>query len=189
MQPWSEPVVLLAPTSTVVDIDELALHVRQDSSDDDDTLQGLIYATERACEKLAGRVFVERTLGLYLDRWPCDAEILLPYPPLQEILGFTYYTETGETLEFAPELYEVDTIREPGRLVLKRNSTWPADILRAVNGIFIEYVAGYGEPSDVPENFRLACKKAAQWHYQHPGADEMPRGVQDLLNLEVCYHA
>jgi uncharacterized phiE125 gp8 family phage protein len=62
--------------------------------------------------------------------------------------------------------YLVDTVREPGRIVLKDGKSWPADTLREVNGVVVRYVAGYGaEPKHVPEAIRMWMKvQLGHWY-------------------------
>ena len=44
----------------------------------------------------------------------------------------------------------MDTASEPGRLVLSASGSWPTG-LRPANAIEIEFVAGYGDASAVPD--------------------------------------
>ena len=51
---------------------------------------------------------------------------------------------------FSSSNYLVDTASNPGRVALNQNSVWPTG-LRSVNAVEIEFTAGYGTATDVPE--------------------------------------
>ena len=60
------------------------------------------------------------------------------------------------TQPLAATNYRVDTAREPGRVVLAPNGEWPSDVLDSVNGVAVEFVAGYADASAVPVTAKAA---------------------------------
>jgi len=54
--------------------------------------------------------------------------------------------------------YLVDTISEPGRVVLVYGGTWPTATLYPMNPIVITYVCGHGTPDDIFESVKQGMK-------------------------------
>lgn len=170
---YKEPRVTVLPVTEPVSLEEAAAQVKQDSSDDDTTLQALITVARELTEARTGRALISRTLQFSLDSWPRCRRIVLPYAPLSEVLSVIYYDEDGVEYTLSTDDYEVDAEREPGAIVLKRNISWPTLTLRAVNGVVIEYVAGYGEADQVPQVFKqMMLLLIASW-YQYRNQDEI----------------
>lgn len=101
------------------------------------------------------RALITQTVQLTLDEWPEGNTIWLPRPPLQSVTSIVYTDDDGDSSTFSSSSYIVDTAGTPGRIVLKRNYSWPGVTLQAANGIVITYVAGYGDTAaDVPANIK-----------------------------------
>ena len=67
------------------------------------------------------------------------------------------HKQDGSTATVVASDYIVDSASEPARVGLKVAKTWPTDALRAINGVEVEFIAGYGpDPADVPEPIRQA---------------------------------
>lgn len=84
------------------------------------------------------------------------APIVLPKPNLQSVTSVKYVKEDDTVLTVNPSLYRVDTAAEPGKIVLKNDEEWPTDELKSVNGVEVEFVAGYGAAASVPEAIKIA---------------------------------
>ena len=83
--------------------------------------------------------------------------IYVPRPPLGSVTHVKAHTQAGTTTTVAAGDYIVDDASEPGRIALKVSKTWPTNALRSINGVEIEFVAGYGPVgSDVPAPIRHA---------------------------------
>lgn len=153
------PTVLkTAPAVEPLALDELKLHLRVDHDDEDTYIEGLALAARRHVEQtILNRALITQTWNLYLDRFPGRSQIRLPYPPLQSVTG-VYYTPEGDSEQtYGAANYHVDVLSRVGRVVLEKNSAWPGDELQVVNGVRVEFVAGYGdEADDVPEEVRRA---------------------------------
>jgi uncharacterized phiE125 gp8 family phage protein len=114
-----------------------------------DTMARLISDATAYAEDTTWRALLTQTWDYYLDAWPSERHIQIPKPPLQSITG-VYYTPDGE-LEQEFTDFTVDTVAEPGKIVLNRDESWPTDTLEPVNGIRVRFVAGYGDDAeDVP---------------------------------------
>lgn len=150
-----------------------------DDSDDtqDANLVGTLRACIEACERYTRRTFVTTTWTMFKDRFPgkalpwwdgvremADTELTdltesieIPRPPLLTIVSIKAHKQDGTTTTVTASNYIVDTASEPGRVALKVTKTWPTDALRAINGVEVEFTAGYGPTgSDVPAPIREA---------------------------------
>lgn len=143
----------------------------------DANLMGVIRAATSALERYTRRAFVNTTFTLFLDRFPgrklpwwdgvrqmADTEltdltepIIVPRPPLSSITFIKAHIQDGTTTTVTATDYIVDTAREPGRVALKSSKSWPTGALRTINGVEVEFIAGYGPVgSDVPQDIRQA---------------------------------
>lgn len=174
------PQVIVAPTAYPVSLAEARLQLGIDTEDYDPRLAALIAAATAHVENATGRALIQRTYRAFLDWWPSDnldanpgtmpfpraadwweggylsSYVHLPMPPLVSIGDLITYDDSDVPTTFDPALYFADTAGAIGRLVLRSNAAWPI-VLRPVNGIQIDWTAGYGpDPGDVPETMRLA---------------------------------
>lgn len=149
--------------------------------DNDDTqdanLMGTLRACTTACERYTRRTFITTIWLMFKDRFPgkalpwwdgtremADTEltdltepIIIPRPPLLTIVSIKAHKQDGSTTTVTSTDYIVDTASEPGRVALKVSKTWPTDALQAINGVEVEFTAGYGlTGSDVPAPIREA---------------------------------
>lgn len=112
-----------------------------------------ITAARREAERISLRAFVSQTWRLLLDSFPCEGEIELPLPPLSSVTAITYLDENGDSQTVDADTYVVDASGAKGRVYLKYGESWPTTYCQP-NAVQIEFVAGYGEPADVPEDFK-----------------------------------
>ena len=149
--------------------------------DSDDTQDANLMGTLRGCvlatERYTRRTFITTTWTMFKDRFPgkalpwwdgvrqmADTEltdltesIIVPRPPLISITSIKAHKQDGNTTTVTATDYIVDSNSEPARVALKVSKTWPTDALRAINGVEVEFVAGYGPTgSDVPAPIREA---------------------------------
>lgn len=151
-------VVKTAPAVEPLTVAEAKDHLRIDHNDEDVLLNSLIMAARQHVESpLTNRSLITTTWNYYLPSFGFGSEIELPRPPLQSVTGIYYTTDGGSETEFDSSKYSVDTYSTPGRIVLNRTESWPTDELEEVNGVRIEFVAGYGDDDvDVPQAIRQA---------------------------------
>ncbi len=137
------------------------------TSTEDALLARLITAVRKQAEAETWRRFITQTWDFYLDDWPDEDFIEIPGPPLQS--AKLYYTEEGAAeVEFTD--ITVDTVSEPGRLVLNTDCSWPNVTLKDVNPIRIQFVAGYGVAAAVPEGIKTALLMMLSDLYENRGS-------------------
>ena len=135
---------------------------------EDDLLDRLITTARIITEQEIGRKLITQTLEYYLDEWPDGDEIKLPYPPLQSAT-VTYRLEGDNDYVNTLSAVDVDTISEPGRIVLQPNESWPSGTLYSDKPIKIEFVCGYGDADDVPKGIKSAILLRIEDLYEHRG--------------------
>ena len=184
-----------APASEPVTLAEAKLHLRVDFDDDDTLIAAQIASAREVVEAIARRALITQTWDLVLDAFPGVYYIDLPLPPLQSVTSVKYVDEDGNEHTFSSTYYIVDTYREPGRLVLASNASWPSNTLQETAGVRVRFVAGYGDDGDdVPAKFKQAILLLIGHYYEHRESvsDErslaiLPQGVRELLWMDRNY--
>jgi hypothetical protein len=173
----------------------------------DDTLIGnYIMAARQWAEAYTGRAFVTQTWRLWCDEWPGRDEpwwdgmrdgsvnalhvsrfIELPKSPLQSVSLVQTHDDSDVATTWAATNYFVDAGSEPGRIVLRNGAIWPVPT-RAANGIKIDFVAGYGAASAVPEAIKTAIRQIVSHWYENRGesgpeqSHDVPFVIRALLD-------
>lgn len=166
------------PLAEPLTLAEVKAHLRLDGGDEDALLLSLINTAREFLEGETGLCLIAQSWRLYLDRWPRGGVIPILKSPLQAILSVTVYDADGAG-EVSLEDHLLDGAGRPARLWLRD----PPSPSRAVNGIEIDFSAGYGEAgTDVPD----MLKRAMLIHIGHMfafrgviSADQQPAGVPD----------
>ena len=146
--------VATPPAAEPVSLDEAKQHLRVTVPDEDALIGRCIAAARRWAEAFQGRAWVSRTYRLRLERFPSGARpIALPFPPLMAVNAISYIRQDGTVVTLSPSSYQVLT-GEPAQ-VLPVNG-WPSESLAPGLPVVVEYEAGYGDTSAVPEDFKAA---------------------------------
>jgi uncharacterized phiE125 gp8 family phage protein len=172
------------PTVEPITLNEAKLNLRVNCTDDDALITALIVAARRWCEQYENRAYITQTITANTFWLP--AQIILPLPLLQSVTSVTYIDTAGDTQTLSSDLYDVDTVREPGRITRAFNATYPS-IRGDVNGVTIVYKAGYGNAStDVPQETIQAIQMLIAHYYDdREGLLPIPPAVKNMLNKRV----
>jgi len=181
--------LVTAPTAEPITTADAKAHLRVDISDDDDLIDALVVAARRQVELETWRALITQTWKVTLDAFPAGDTLRLPRPPLQSVTHIKYTPKGGSLTTFDSDSYIVDTDSEPGRIVLYSGESWPGDTLQIVNGVEIQFVAGYGDSAnDVPQELIQAMLLMIGHWYEHREevvlgsvARSIPLGVEALL--------
>jgi len=171
-----------------------AFILRAPVSLEDSLLSGFITAAREWCEGFQNRAYITQTWELLLDKFP-DSVIQIPLPPLQWAIAtdmsITYYDTALAPHVIATADYQVDVDSYKGRVCPAYGKSWPTTVLRPMNGVVVQYKAGYGDAANsVPEMVRLAIKVLAGHMYENREATdtkehpEVPFAVHSLLGLD-----
>mgnify|MGYP001382841310 CR=1 FL=1 len=154
------------PALEPVTLTEAKAWLRVDGEEEDVLILGLIQAARSYVEDFTRRALVSQTWALALDRFPCTREITLPRPPLVSVSSVEYIDSDGATQTLSADDYHVDARSEPGRVVLRATSSWPAVDCQP-NAVVVTYVAGYGTPSQVPQGIKTAIRWMIGHWFRH----------------------
>jgi uncharacterized phiE125 gp8 family phage protein len=182
--------LITPPAAEPVSLSEAKEHLRITGTDEDALITTFIEAAREYCEEYQNRAYITQTWDLSLDEFP-DSPYSLPKPPLQSISSIKYYDQDGTEDEFNASNYLVDTASVKGRVSLAYGKSWPSVGLQPMNGVIIQFIAGYGDAgSDVPERIRNAIKVLVGQIYENREATdikehlEVPFAVHALLGLD-----
>jgi uncharacterized phiE125 gp8 family phage protein len=159
MRRAESPPVLVSPTQG-------KNWLRVDYEEDDDLIESCIKAATNRVEGYLNRALIEQTWTMTLDEFPSEGYIRIPRPPLISIDTFKYIKEDETEVAVDVDIYRVDTVVEPGQIVLKNDETWPTDTLISSSGVVIEFTAGYGATvAAVPEEIIQAFRNILSVYY------------------------
>lgn len=156
------------PAIEPVTLAEAKAHLRLTRTDDDDYVAAMITAARIQVESATRRVLIDQTWRIFRDDWPADGRIDLAIAPLKSVAAITVYDADGEPTVVPPTAWLLDAAGTPARLVFTGAAPVPG---RAVNGIEIDVVAGYGLSGlSVPQPLRLAVMTlVARWYEDREG--------------------
>lgn len=163
-------ICVTGPVVEPVSVEEAKDHMRVDLADDDALIAGLITA---AREHLEGQArpqlaMITQTWQYVADGWPAGDTLVLRPWPLQSVTSVKYTDEDGTEATFSSSNYVVDTYGSPARVRLKTGVSWPTVTLQALNGLVVEFVAGYGNTSaSVPQRLRQAILLLVSHWYEN----------------------
>lgn len=165
-----------------VTLEEMKLHLRTDSAEDNELISALISAARTTVENFTRRSLMTQTFELVYDG--ASSSIEIPRPPLQEIKKIETIDENGVRSEVDPSTYYIDISgTSPGRVSLRPRYSWPEH--RGFASFIITGVAGYGnEPESVPAPIREAIKKLVAEMYENRGGSDILLGTHPLTNQQ-----
>jgi len=213
--------LITAAVQEPVTLAEQKLHSRIDISDDDTLISAYISAARGTIEKITGRRFINSTWKYWLDGFPpfinssinsnvsasIDIStspviigkyrtntIYIPIGPVSAISAIAYIDSDDNETVWSSDNYVVDTVSVPARIVKKSSVSYPTTTLRAANGVYITFIAGYGaDETEVPEDIKSTIKLLAGHYYEHRESvsditlKEMPQGIAAILAPYIMY--
>jgi len=175
-----------AQTDNAITLAELKAYLKVDSSDDDTVLGIIKQAVDSWAKEYTGRTLCTTTYQLFIDDLAdqniplqegiydgvdmnyAKNHIILPFSPVASISHVKYYSDDDTATTWATTNYRLDNASVPSRFCLKRNISYPTG-LRPTNGFEIQYVAGYGGASNVPQQIKQACLLYGTYLFEHRG--------------------
>ena len=158
------------------------------TSAEDSLINSYIKAARKHCQDFQNRQYINATMELWLDEFPCDDEIVVLPCPLVSVTSIEYYDIADVKAVMPSTDYFVDSISEPGRICLKYGKVWPFSGLREHNAVCITMVVGHGATiATVPDDARSAMLLIIGHLYEHREAvtdksmSELPMAVDSLL--------
>jgi uncharacterized phiE125 gp8 family phage protein len=164
------------PAVEPVTLSETKAHLRVDHDAEDALISGLIRAARDEVEKSTGTALIDQTWRLTLDDWPTACIVPIGRYPVKEVLSVTAYGQDGSASIVSADDYLVDATSRPARIHFGTRLT----PLKAMNGIEIDFVAGFGEAGpDVPDLLRRAILLLVGYWFEFRGvfgAQDQPIG-------------
>lgn len=170
--------LLTPPVADPVSVEKAKRRLRIDGPDEEADLADMIAECTATAEAECGRAFMLQRLALYLDEFPCGADlaIRLPRPPLIAVESVRYVDGAGDWQTLAASAYAVSTGEEPGRIVPAAGETWPATFDQP-GAVEVIYSAGYGATAaDLPAVVRGAVYAILEHRWMNRG-DEAKAGI------------
>jgi uncharacterized phiE125 gp8 family phage protein len=171
--------LIAPPQAEPLTLAEVKAHLRLDGSDEDALIVSLIKTAREFLERETGLCLIAQTWRLYLDRWPRDGVIRITKSPVQAIQSVAVYGLDGAPVQVSLEDHLLDGASRPARLWLRNTPVTG----RTVNGIEIDFSAGYGEAgTDVPDTLKRAMLTHVGQMFAFRGVvspDRQPGGVPD----------
>lgn len=191
-------VLTTSPTVDPMEISDANLHLK--TSGENDYINALIMTARGMMERYLNRSLVLQTWTGYANCW--EREFCLDYPPLLAVNSVKYYNTAGVLTTLSTSDYWVDTVSQPGRVVLGYDFTPPELQQGRPNGIVIEYTAGYRatgttaqKQAAIPEPIRHAMKILITDMYEHRGqyvignlTNKIPGYIIDLVHTYKIYN-
>lgn len=191
--PAAEPVTLAQA--------KLQCRVDDDITADDTLISALIVAARQYVEMRLKRAIVTQTWQYNLDIFPfwpvrglMGPPIALPKPPVQSISSVKYIDPSGTLQTLSTSAYYVDTMSEPARIMPVQGQPWETVNLFTPNTVQIEFVCGYGLPTDnpqtIPQSIMQAILLLVDSNYeQRAGTSDVslsmvPYAVEAMLDTE-----
>lgn len=183
-----------APQKPLLSLEEARLQCRVDTwgsppqNPEDDLLMQYVKAATAELDGVdgwLGRALVTQTWRLRLSAFPAG-RIRLPLPPLRSVAGIEYDAPDGTVVQLANTAYTVVTESDPGEI--RPVDPWPA--VASDGEVRITFVAGYGDPGDVPEIIRQYVRMRVGQFYDHrqmvqtgQPATEVPHVLHSLESI------
>lgn len=200
--------LITPPAGEPILLAEAKLQCNIDHDEDNFLLVGQIIAARQHVEDHTSRALMTQTWDVYLPCFPCG-DIVLPFGNLQAVTEFAFTNTAGSTTVWTVAgtdltysgvtVAHVDTISEPGRIVLAYGQSWPSDTLKTANPIRVRFTCGYGDAEDVPEVIKAAIKLQVRSLYDNRSevvvgesaavdSKVLAKGVDSLLANHRLYY-
>ena len=183
--------ITTAPAEEPLTLAEAKTHLRVDFDDEDDSITALIKSARVRIEHETGRQLITAVYRMRMDRLPSgNGMILIPRAPLQSIDAMSYIDVDGDSQTLVENTdFVVDSDREPARIRLAYNKTWPAT-RKQPNAVTIDFTAGYGAAEDVDELIKDAMRLTIGQNYEFREelisgtiVAQIPRGAESIITL------
>ena len=176
------------PASEPVSLDEAKNYLRITDSDDDALISSLVTAIRQKAENWTRSLLINQTWTLWMDSVPEGETMMIPLSPLQSVTHIKSYDSDNTFNIFDSSNYLVDSASIPGRIGLKEGQTWP-NAVRRMNALEIEFVAGFGDESSVPESIKQGILQWVKLLFANKSklyeSDESTSGLVELNRIPI----
>ena len=171
-------VLITPPALEPLTLVEAKAHLRLDTTDEDDLVTALIVAARHVVERETRRALITQTWRVILDAWPDPNTFKIPLAPFISLSAIRTYDALNVATVLSAATYYVDA--QPGAARVQF-TTQPPNPGRAIAGIELDVVAGYGAAAaSVPEPLRLAMRMLVARWFEARGDAAVDAGAQNL---------
>lgn len=178
-----------------VSLAEVKQHLRVDIPDDDALILGLIGTARQMAETLTNRQLLTATWNLVLDAFPGPSlmgvpagtpyslpahAIQIPKGPVQAVSSITYLDMDFDLITMPPEDYVVTSSDDLTRITPIFGKIWQPT-LPQIGAVTVQFVAGYGDSTQVPAGIKHWIKLRVDSLYNQRGEVAFARGRMDKL--------
>ena len=191
-----------APTLKPLGMEDVKRHLNITIgwTEDDEYLDALISVATDKVEQFTRRRLISQTWYAYMDGWPKENYITMPFGQLQSVTSVYYTNSAGtqvtsfsDTSTTTTDDYDVDINSDPGRIILEYGDGWPSATLWPMNPIQIEFVCGYGgaaatataSQTAVPTMIKHAMRLIISDLYEVRGTEVEGMPIQKLRTVET----
>ncbi len=153
--------LLSPPAGDPVTLSEIKDHLRVTQTDDDALIAGYLAAASRSIEARGGLALMPQQWRLTLDHVP-EETVILPIAPATSVDAVTIVDSAGVPQTVAVSAYEFAP-GAPGRL--RRAAPWGRPGV-ALDGVGVDFTAGYADAASAPEPLKQAVKILAAHFYE-----------------------
>jgi uncharacterized phiE125 gp8 family phage protein len=168
--------VITPPAEEPVSLERAKLHLRVEHDVDDDLIAALIQTAREMGESHTNRRWVEQGLRLTLADWPCREiggvfeAVPFPVAPVLSVESVKYYATDGTLTTLTADTdYQVWLDHSPPLLAPAPVKVWPTVQPARLAGVQIEFTAGYGAATAVPEQAKAAMLLMLGYWYENRG--------------------
>lgn len=146
-----------APATEPFTTAEAKTHLRVDIATDDTYIDTLIVAARARTEAYLRKALITQTWEYRLKDFPLSdcGQIDVPMLPMIAVSTIKYIDTDGDEQTWSSAEYTVDIYNHIPRIVTAFSFSWPTT-RDQINAVTIEFTAGYGAASAVPQDIKHA---------------------------------
>ena len=184
--------LITAPTYTdLISVATAKNFLRVTNSAEDTLIGTLIIAAVEVAQNYTNSRFLETEYTMTMDSWTDVLiqndlnQIILPYPPLADIVHLKYYDGNNAQQTWSSSNYSVNTfINQTGFLGINTGVNTPT-LYDRPDAIEIKFKAGYGTSgSDVPESIKIAILLilGKMYEMREDSVSKLPKSSEYILD-------
>ena len=178
--------IITEPAVEPVTLEQVKNHSRITHIEDDSWLLMAMVVARQYVEKTCELSLITQTRRTTFDGFR-KPWLTLAYGPTLSISAIEYYDQTNTLQTLAN--YQAALESNPCLIVPAPGQPWPQTMPNKMDAVKVTYVAGYGDPENVPAALKQAILLLVDHWYSNRSAIEMgspgpiPFGVDSLINL------
>ena len=178
--------IITEPAVEPVTLEQVKNHSRITHIEDDSWLLMAMVVARQYVEKTCELSLITQTRRTTFDGFR-KPWLTLAYGPTLSISEIQYYDQTNTLQTLAS--YQAALETNPCLIVPAPGQPWPQTMPNKMDAVKVTYVAGYGDPENVPAALKQAILLLVDHWYSNRSAVEMgspgpiPFGVDSLINL------